>query len=42
MRCRCPEIDKVAALENNPQYIVGTDKSGRTVVHKAEEIKKRV
>jgi redox-regulated HSP33 family molecular chaperone len=31
---------KVAASKDNPQYIVKSDKSGKTAAHKASELKK--
>jgi hypothetical protein len=32
---------KVAASPDNPEYIVKSDKSGKTAAHKAEALKKR-
>jgi hypothetical protein len=32
---------KVAATKDDPQYIVKSDKSGKTAAHKPEELKKR-
>jgi hypothetical protein len=32
---------KVAASEDDPQYIVKSDKSGKKAAHKPEELKKR-
>jgi hypothetical protein len=32
---------KVAATKEDPQYIVKSDKSGKTAAHKPEELKKR-
>ena len=32
---------KVAASKDNPQYIVKSDKSGKTAAHKPEELRKK-
>lgn len=32
---------KVAASKDNPEYIVRSDKSGKTAAHKPDELKKR-